>query len=157
MKIAIVVAPFLLIGGYIAADYYQSSKESEILEAAAKKTAAFRLERDPACQLPTGKCVLKKNNLLLTLGVDRDSYHLQSSHALDGVTLGLAQYDRVTQPVQMQPDQDRKGWHTLMRPLSNLKLDSPLLLRLAVEQDDVRYYAEIEVSAEGPWSNSNGN
>jgi hypothetical protein len=40
-----------------------------------------------------------------------------------------------------------------MRPLSNLKKESPLLLRLAVETGAERYYAEIKISPDGPWGN----
>ena len=153
MKIAIIVAPFLLIGGYIVADYYQTSKEKEYLAAEAQKTAAYNLLPDPACQLPAGKCILRKDQLWLTLSVDKDFYYLESNSDLQGVALGLAQSDRVTRPVQMQARGDRKHWLTLMRPLSNLRKESPLLLRLAVVSDESRYYAEIKLSPDGPWSN----
>ena len=157
LKIAIIVAPLLLVGGYIAADFYQSSKEQDYLEAEAQKTAAYQLVADAACNLPAGDCVLSKNDLLLTVSVDKDYYYLESNRELSGVTMGLAQYDRITRPVHLQARQDRKNWRTLMRPLSNLKTESPLLLRFAVEYDGKRYYAELAVSADGPWSMPDGN
>jgi hypothetical protein len=157
LKIAFIVAPFLLIGGYIAADFYQSSKESEYLEAEAQKTAAYQLVPDAACNLPAGDCILRKEDLRLTVSVDKDYYYLDSNRELSGVMLGLAQSDRITRPVQLEAREDRKHWRTLMRPLSNLKTEQPLLLRVAIEHNGKRYFSELEVSTDGPWSLSDGN
>jgi hypothetical protein len=51
----------------------------------------------------------------------------------------------------MQKIADSSHWITPIRQLSNLKKDIPLLMRIALESNKKRYYAEFPISPTGPW------
>ena len=151
VKAATIIAPFLLIGGYIAADFFQTSKEEKQLTSEAQNTAAYELELSSDCKMPDAPCVLRSDGLVITMKADSKNYYLDSSEELDGVTIGLAQIDRVTRGITMQKITDSSHWITPIRQLSNLKTDIPLLMRIALESNKKRYYAEFPISPTGPW------
>lgn len=150
-KAATIIAPFLLIGGFIAADFYQSSKEEELLTSEAQNTAAHELKLVSDCRMPEEPCMLKKDGLVITLKSDDRHFFIDSNRDLDGITMGLAQTDRVTQGIVMQRVTDSSHWIAPLRQLSNLKADDQLLIRIALETDQKRYYAEFPISHSGPW------
>ena len=94
---------------------------------------------------------MEKDGLVIKVTADDRHYYLDSNLELDGVTIGLAQLDRVTRGVTMHKKADSFHWITPIRPLSNLKEDVPLLLRIAMENQDKRYYAEFPITHSGPW------
>ncbi|MFW2438495.1 MAG: hypothetical protein ACN4GR_03895, partial [Arenicellales bacterium] len=63
MKAATIITPFLLIGGYIIADYYQTDREEEYRASQAKKTEAFELDKVSECGLLDEPCKFKKDGL----------------------------------------------------------------------------------------------
>lgn len=150
-KAATIIAPFLLIGGYIAADFYASTKKEKILTTEAKSTTAYRLTLSSKCRMPDEPCILRKGQLVITVSADEKYYYLESNMELEGATLGLAQIDRVTRGLEMQRVSDSSHWITKIRTLSNLKEDVPLLMRIALESDKKRYYAEFPITHSGPW------
>ena len=95
--------------------------------------------------------MLKKDGLVITLKSDDRHFFIDSNRDLDGVTMGLAQSDRVTQGMVMQRVTDSSHWIAPLRQLSNLKADDQLLIRIALETDQKRYYAEFPISHSGPW------
>jgi hypothetical protein len=150
-KAATIIAPFLLIGGYIAADFFQTSKEEQLLTSQAENTAAFELKLSSECKIPETVCVLKKDGLLISLKSDNRNYYIESNLKLEGVTIGLAQSDRVTRGITMQSSSDNKHWLIDIRTLSNLNADLPLLMRIAMVNNGTRYYAEFPITHSGPW------
>ena len=150
-KAATVIAPFLLIGGYIVADFYQTSKEEKLLTSEAKNITAYELRRSSDCKILEEPCVLKKDELVIKVKADSKHYYLDSNLELVGVTIGLAQLDRVTRGITMHKLADSFHWITPIRPLSNLKQDVPLLLRIALESSDKRYYAQFPITHSGSW------
>ena len=151
IKAATIIAPFLLIGGYIAADYFQTSKEEKLLTSQAQKTSAYELELSSKCKIPAAPCVLRKDRLVITLKSDDRNYYLESNMELEGVTIGLAQPDRVTRGITMQRSSDNNHWLTAIRKLSNLETELPLLMRVALVSHGTRYYAEFPITHSGPW------
>jgi hypothetical protein len=151
IKAATIIAPFLLIGGYIAADYFQTSKKEKLLTSQAQSTAAYELESSAKCRIPEAACVLSKNGLKVTLTSDSRNYYIESNQKLEGVTIGLAQPDRVTRGITMQSASDNTHWRTAIRTLSNLNADLPLLMRVALISNGTRYYTEFPISHSGPW------
>ncbi len=151
LKVAIIIAPLLLIGGYIIADYYQTSKEEKYLASEAQRIPAFELEIASRCAIPEQACKFKKDDLTLTLTVDNYDYRIESSHELDGITIGLAQADRETRTIQMLQLSGPTSWTAPVRRLTNLKTDAPLLMRIAAASKGKRYYAEFQIDTSGPW------
>lgn len=152
MKIATIVTPFLLIGGYIAADYYQSAKEKESLTTQAKSIVAQELEKVSDCGLIDMPCEFKKGDLVLIMSADNNSYHIDANQVLKGVTIGLAQSDRETRTLQMYQIDKPEHWAIPIRRLTNLQKDKPLQMRLAAESKGKRYYVEFQINPVGPWS-----
>jgi len=150
-KAATIIAPFLLIGGYIAADFYASTKEEKIHTTEAKSTTAYGLTLSSKCRMPDEPCILRKDQLVITVSADAKYYYLESNMKLEGVTLGLAQIDRVTRGLEMQRVSDSSHWIAKIRTLSNLKEETPLLMRIALGSDKKRYYAEFPITHSGPW------
>ncbi|MEA1890403.1 MAG: hypothetical protein U9N50_11560 [Pseudomonadota bacterium] len=152
MKAATIIAPFLLIGGYIVADYYQTAREEELRSTQAKKIEAFELDKVSACGLLDEPCKFEKDGLVLTMSADDNSYHIDSNQGLEGVTIGLAQSDRETRTLQMQQISEPTHWAIPIRRLTNLKGNVPLTMRLAVASNGKRYYVEFQIDPTGPWS-----
>ncbi len=151
IKAATIIAPFLLIGGYIAADYFQTSKQEKLLTSEAQRTAAYELELSSKCKIPEATCTLRKDGLLISIKTDNRNFYIESNMELEGATLGLAQPDRVTRGVTMQSFSDNKHWQTAIRTLSNLNAELPLLMRIALVSNGTRYYAEFPITHSGPW------
>jgi len=151
MKAATIIAPFLLIGGYIIADYYQTAREEEYRASQAKKTEAFELDKVSECGLLDEPCKFKKDGLVLTMSADSNSYHIDSNQRLEGVTIGLAQPDRETRTLQMYQISEPTHWAIPIRRLTNLKENVPLTMRLALASNGKRYYAEFQIDPAGPW------
>lgn len=151
MKIATIIALFLLIGGYIVADYYQSAKEKESLTSEARNIEALEFEKAPDCGMVDEPCSFKKGDLTVIMSADSNSYHVESSQQLSGVTIGLTQADRETRTLQMYQIAKPTHWAIPIRRLTNLDAGSPLNMRLAVESNGKRYYVEFQVDPSGPW------
>lgn len=152
LKIAFMVAPFLLIGGYIVADYIQTGKEREYLESRGPQFDARALRLDNTCDLVTDHCILSTDGLNLDLYTAGGRYRLGSNVALDDAVMSLAQKDRETRVVRLSPhDHDRRHWSTAIRRLTNLDRNAPLNVRLVARRNDIQYYAEIPVKPTGPW------
>ena len=151
LKVAFVVAPFLLIGGYIIADYFQTSKERDYLEARGPQFDAYELKLVNGCEPAEGECRLVSGNLNLKLSVSGGRYRVVSSHVLDNVTMGLAQEDRESRAQALTPHEGQRQWSTPVRRLTNLKMDKPLYIRMVAKSNDIQYYAQIPVDPSGPW------
>jgi hypothetical protein len=151
VKAATIIAPFLLIGGYIAADYFQTSKEEKLLTSEAQNTSAYELELPSKCEIPEAPCVFRKEGLVISVKSDIRNFYIESNQKLKGVTLGLAQSDRVTRGITMQSSSDNTHWLTPIRKLSNLNSELPLLMRIALVSNGTRYYAEFPITHSGPW------
>ncbi|MFT2112089.1 hypothetical protein [Marinomonas sp. 2405UD68-3] len=80
-KLAIFVVPFLLIGGFIASDFY--------IEYQADKAKVFQLLPFEECDVINQKCILKSGELEMNV-YDKDGLtKIHSSFPLDSVTLFL--------------------------------------------------------------------
>ena len=80
-KIALLLAPFLLIGGYAATDFYLGSRD--------QPTELFELEAVGECRLFDGDCILQSGDMQVNI-TDSDGTTLaNSSYPADSVSLSL--------------------------------------------------------------------
>lgn len=149
LKVAFFVAPFLLIGGYIVADHFQAAREQDYRAAT---YAVHELRADSTCELVREKCLLHSDNLVLDVFVAGDRYRVVSSRKLDNVAMALAQDDRETRVVAMMPHEGQRQWSTVVRKLTNLEKEKPLLLRVVATGGKDQYYAEVPIDSTGPWN-----
>jgi len=137
-KIAVLIAPFLMIGGYIAADYYLLSKHTS-LDNKAEQQQVHRLVLKRTCELSKSPCVLTKDTLAVTLSLSdsKQILYVVTNQPADGVQLAL----NAAKPKSLTRLDDRKYWK-ISNP-SGLDINT---LRLAASINQHLYYAEINVA-----------
>lgn len=101
-KAAIIVAPFLAIGGYIAADYYHKYTMEERIY--------HNLAIEGKCDIDQGVCLLKGAGLILKYSVQGDETNIESNHPLATAQIGMANEVEVESPKDLIPDSERKNW-----------------------------------------------
>ena len=136
-KLAIIIVPFLIIGGYVAADYYVLAKEKATLQG-----KALQLELQEPCDLYTTACILKQGNAKMKLKAIpslNGQLSLLSNYPLEGVTLSLD--DGKPQPLLMGSDGNH--WQT---NIENITL-KPKQLRLVTSINKMFYFADITLKS----------
>jgi galactose mutarotase-like enzyme len=137
-KIAVLIAPFLMIGGYIAADYYLLSKHTSLDKKfeQQEQQQAHRLVLKETCELSKSPCVLTKDTLAVTLSLSasKQILYVVTNHPADGVQLAL----NMAKPKSLTRLNDGKYWK-ISNP-SGLDINK---LRLAASINQHFYYTEI--------------
>ncbi len=84
-KIALFLAPFLLIGGYVATDTYLGSRE--------QPAELFPLETGGDCRLFDGDCILQSGDMQVNISDVNGLTTVNSSFPADNVSLSLVYQD----------------------------------------------------------------
>jgi hypothetical protein len=134
-KTAIVIAPFLIVGGYIAADYYDQEQQ--------KSKNLFELSVQGQCNLLQKPCLLSNNQLSLTLSNSDGITKVKSSHRLEQLTLSMVASSHKENSYKMRPLVDKKNWQAKTVISDNLKKSSKLKLRLVALINKGYYYSEF--------------
>lgn len=100
-RLAIIIAPFLAIGGYIATDYYQTFQ--------ADKKRLHTLAVEGSCDINQGKCLLKGAGLILEYSKQGEMTNLESNVPLVTASIGMKS-DEMNKPYDLNPDSERKNW-----------------------------------------------
>ncbi|WP_085300521.1 hypothetical protein [Cognaticolwellia mytili] len=82
-KMALMVAPFLILGGYIASDFY--------IENEAQQQRIFNMVPFGHCDVINQKCVLKSGDFEINIYDKEGSTTLNSTFPLDSATLFLVE------------------------------------------------------------------
>jgi len=135
-KLAILVAPFLLIGGYIASDLY--------IDYQAKKNKVFILSPFGNCDVINQKCILKSGDFEINVFDKQGVTTVNATFPLDSATLFLV---KGTNDVQAYPLGMRDSpyyWQhkTLLRSLIPYKGDK-VKLRLIANIKGGQYISEF--------------
>ena len=80
-KMALMVAPFLILGGYIASDFY--------LEHEAEQQRVFNMVPFGHCDVINQKCILKSGDFEINIYDNDGSTTVNSTFPLDSATLFL--------------------------------------------------------------------
>ena len=80
-KVALMVAPFLILGGYIASDFY--------LEKQAEQARIFKLVPFGHCDVINQKCILKSGKFEVNIYDKAGTTTVNSTFPLDSATLFL--------------------------------------------------------------------
>lgn len=139
-RMAILIAPFLAIGGYIAADYYQQNQQADKVPQLIAVGDCRLLEKN--CRLQAGD--IKLNILMEQLEEPTLLLTVESSVPLDDVLITLSEEHDGVMPLHMKADQLATNWRV------NLLLDKPVnieksILRLVVTYKGSNYFAELAV------------
>lgn len=141
LKIAIFIAPFLLIGGFVAMDYY--AKEDP------PANALYQLHpANERCDFSNDNCHFSNDDLQIHVTFEEQLdgggsvIRVTSEQALKGVAIALADIDDESAPAGMIPADDRRSWRiSIQAPLTIFPY-----LRLVVSTDKGLYYGEAPVT-----------
>lgn len=136
-KIAIIVAPFLAIGGYVATDYYAQYKRSA--------QQLYKLSVTNNCDLANNRCELTGGGLTLRLSATNGKTKMVSSHPLDMVTISVLNAGSGESVYRMETESDHKHW-IVVRDISNDKAGSslPLTMRISAAVEDAYFISEFK-------------
>jgi hypothetical protein len=134
-KIAIFIAPFLIVGGYIAADYYDEEKK--------KNRNLFKLKIQGQCNLLKAPCQLTNKQLTLTLSDDNGITKVKSNHLLEKITFSLIDNNHKESVYQMNYQTDTKYWQAKTEISDLLYHSSKLKLRLIATVNKGFYFSEF--------------
>lgn len=84
-KLAIVLAPFLLIGGYIVSDYYIESSTSD--------TKIFTLSLQGTCAPFHADCILQSGDFQINITDEQGITKSNTSYPVDTVAISLVYHD----------------------------------------------------------------
>ncbi|HIQ07282.1 MAG TPA: hypothetical protein EYH35_02365 [Thiotrichaceae bacterium] len=128
LKLAVILAPFLAIGGYIAADYYSTNAQ--------EKQLLLPLTGQDECHLVNARCLLTNGDLQVNLSVSDSMLSLMSSHSLDQVLVSV----NSKEPIVLIQGKNTLRWHSAEK--INARGNK---LRLFIRIEKARYIAEVEV------------
>lgn len=136
MKLAIILAPLLAIGGYILAGIYLDDKMD------AQQGTDKPLSLQPGCQLLTGVCELLHREIAVNIAIEekdgRQLFYLSASTPLRGVLAAFGD----SPPLPMLSRGDEKKW--VLEPQNPIVPGTQV--KLAISGDKNRYFAEIPVT-----------
>lgn len=134
-KMAIIIAPFLIVGGYIAADYYAQEQD--------KSKNIFQLSLEGQCDLTRNPCILSNTQLTLTLS-DRDGVtKIDSDHPLEEVILSFVNDYNKEIRYKMKSDESQQYWQAKTEASSLLSQSAELKMRLISIVNNGYYFSEF--------------
>lgn len=101
-KIAIFLAPFLLVGGYVASDFYLESKDNE--------TQLFTLQHKNECQMFSGDCILQSGDMQINITDRNGVTQGNTSHPVDSVAVSLVYNDGREVIYGLEKDKNPQYW-----------------------------------------------
>ena len=135
VKAALLLVPFLMIGGFILSDLY--------MEHQAFERRIFELKPLAGCDISQAKCVLTSGDLQVNIAVQNGVTTLNSSYPLDRATLFLVGTDGLAQEYRLGIKKSPYDWKR-QTPLSQIMNNAPRqLLRVIVEIKGGIYIAEF--------------
>lgn len=135
-KVALMVAPFLILGGYIASDFY--------LEHEAEKPKIITLQPSGHCDVLNKKCILKSKEFEISVYDENGITTVNSTFPLDRVTFFTVDSNNIPTAYPLGMKESPYYWknHTNLRNVANNKGDK-YKLRLAASIKGGQYLAEF--------------
>lgn len=135
-KIALFVAPFLILGGYIASDYYVEYK--------AQEKRVFQLVPDGHCDVISQKCVLTSGEFKINVTDENGITQVNSTFPIDDATLFLVKNQNEVISIQLGMSDSPYYWQneTPLRSLIGEK-GQKQKLRVIVSIKGGKYISEF--------------
>lgn len=131
-KTALIIAPFLAIGGYIAAGYYADIQIN--------KERILALSYEGECQIKQSNCMLSNGQLQVRLSQTAVSIDLATTHPIDYAVISLVDNDNKEKLYRLKQTTNRLNWRLAVSPL---EMRSAEKLRLLLTISKTSYLAEI--------------
>ena len=138
-KLAIFLAPFLLVGGYVLSDLYLESKENEV--------RLFPLTPVGDCQMFENDCILESGDMQVNI-TDRNGVTLgNTSFPVDSVAISLVYKDGSEVIYGLEKANNPQYWSRETSIRQAIVADgSATTLRLVVTRKGSRYISEFSPS-----------
>lgn len=138
-RLAIVLAPFLLVGGYVASDQYMEYKANE--------PKIFQLVAQGECEFQRGKCILESGEMLVSISDEDGLTRVNTSFPVDSVTLSLVDGGGAEMIYGLDMAQNPQYWEKRTDIRSSAAgNDSSEKLRVAVKMKGSIYLSEINLT-----------
>ena len=134
-KIAWLVVPFLMIGGFVLSDVYLAHQ--------AEEPRVFSLIPQGKCNVSQNACVLKSGEFEINLGDHNGISSINSTFPLDRATLFIVDTTGNTTAYRLGMKDSPYYWYQKTMLSENLKLESVQRLRVIVEIKGGSYIAEF--------------
>lgn len=102
-KVAIIVAPILAIGGYIASDFY--------IEDQAHEQRIFTLSPEGSCDVLAQQCVLTSGDFKVNVYDENGTTYINSTYPIDEATLFLVDKEDQATSYQLQMKDSPYYWY----------------------------------------------
>ena len=137
-KLAIVIAPFLAIGGYIATGYFLKGEEQD-------DEQLLKLQLNEACNLSTVPCKLSAEGLSLELSDNNGTTRLVSSYPLERVMISFLDQAGTESLHQLKPDRQHLSWEaTTDFPRIQSATPGPVTVRISAGLYNLIYLHEFQ-------------
>lgn len=135
-KLAIILAPFLLIGGYVLSDYY--------IESRSQQTRLFELSVNDECSLFTGNCILQSGDMQINITDENGLTKSNTSFPVDTVAISLVYNDGKEIIYELKETTDPQYWErkTAIREAMT-QLKTATLLRVVIKRKGSTYFSEF--------------
>ncbi len=142
-KIALFLAPFLLIGGYAATDQYLDSRQ--------QPTELFQLQAAGDCRVFDGDCILQSGDMQINVTDRAGLTTVNSSYPADSVSLSLVYRDGREVIYGLDPLKNPQYWQkeTSIREAID-ESDTADRLRIVVQVDGSHFLGEFRTLASQP-------
>ncbi len=131
-KTALIIAPFLAIGGYIAAGYYADLQIN--------KERVFALFPQGQCQIKQGNCLLSNGQLQVRLSQTAIGIDLATTHPIDHAVISLVGDRNNEKLYRLKQTTNRLNWQLAA---DQFEYRSTEKLRLLLTISKTSYLAEI--------------
>ena len=142
IKTAIFIAPFLLIGGFVAMDYFKVDDDPS-------DKALYQLQvANDRCDFSNNSCRFSNDDMQLSVILEErldngsNTIRVTSGQALKGIAITLTDIDDESSPVNMVAADDKQHWHI------SIQIPPTIFpyLRLVVSTHKGLYFAEAPVT-----------
>ncbi len=131
-KLAVMLAPFLAIGGYIASGYYVDEQN--------KKERFLKLESQGECKILQGNCELTNGKFRLNISQKEGITHLATTHPIDHAVISLVLDNQQEKLYKLVENKDRFNWQT------KTDLSDKSKIRLLITISKTSYLAELDIN-----------
>ncbi len=137
VKLAIIIAPFLAIGGYIASDYYMANKPQE--------EQLLKLNLGGSCDMVQIPCTLTAEGLSMQMSDENGNTRVRSSYPMDRISVSFVDSEGQETVHHLAPSEDRKLWQTPTN-FSQLRAvsDRSITVRISAAAEIYTYLHEFQ-------------
>jgi hypothetical protein len=131
-KTALMIAPFLAIGGYIAAGYYADIQIN--------KERVLALSPQGQCQIKQAHCILRNGQLQVRLSQTAAGIDLATTHPIDHAVISLVDSRNNEKLYRLKQTTNRLNWQLAANQIDRRSTEK---LRLLLTISKTSYLAEI--------------